>query len=100
MKLTISVDNLSISIIKWWVDTSDRTHMDCKGHSGYAMSLGKGIVVSFLKKYKLNAKSTMETELVGADDALPQILWGLYFRPRGIPSIKIACFNIIKLRGV
>jgi hypothetical protein len=77
MKLTLSVDNLSV--IKWWVDASDRTHMDCKGHSGYAMSLGKGAVVSYSKKQKINTKSSTETELVGMDDALPMVLWGLYF---------------------
>ena len=48
MKLTISVDILSI--IKWRVYESDRTYMDCKCHSGYAMSLVKGAIVSFSKK--------------------------------------------------
>ena len=77
MKLTLSVDNLSI--IKWWVDTYDRIHMDCKGHSGYAMSLGNGTLASLSKKQKLNMKNTTEMEMVGAGDALPQMLWGVYF---------------------
>ena len=47
MKLTLSVD--SLSIIKWWVDASDRNHIDCKGHSGYNTSLDKREIESFSK---------------------------------------------------
>ena len=56
MKLTLTVDNLSI--IKWWVDASDRTHHDLKGHTGSMMSLGGGAVVSGSRKQKLNVKSS------------------------------------------
>ena len=35
MKLTITVDNLNS--IKWWIDASDKTHMDMKGCTGYGM---------------------------------------------------------------
>ncbi len=40
MKLTISIDDLPV--VRWWVDSSDRTHHDCKGHSGKMMSFGGG----------------------------------------------------------
>ena len=76
MKLFLSVD--SLSIIKWLVDAYDRTHMDCKVHSGYAMYLYKGSIVGTSKKLKLNTKSSTETELVVADDAHPQFLWSMY----------------------
>ena len=36
MKLTLTIDDLSM--IRWWVDASDWTHMDCKGHTGLMMS--------------------------------------------------------------
>ena len=36
-KITLSMD--SLSIIKWWVDASDRTDMCGKCNSGYDMSL-------------------------------------------------------------
>ena len=72
MKLTITVDNLNS--IKWWIDASDRTHMDMKGHTGYGMSFGRGAV-----KQKINTKSSTESELVGMDDALSRVIWGLYF---------------------
>ena len=66
MKLTLSVDNLST--IKWWVDASDNTHADCKGHTGAMMSLsqGKGATVSIPKKHPVNTKSSTESEIVGA----------------------------------
>ena len=38
MKLTLVID--STSVIRWWVDMSHMTHMDCKGHTGGMMSLG------------------------------------------------------------
>ena len=77
MKLTITVENLNS--IKWWIDASDRTHMDMKGHSGYGMSFGKGAVLSYSQKQKINTKSSTESELVGMDAALSRVIWGLYF---------------------
>ena len=76
MKLTITVDNLNS--IKWWIDVSDRTHMDMKGHTGYGMSFGRGAVLSYSQKQKINTKSSTESELVGMD-ALYGVIWGLYF---------------------
>ena len=43
------------------------------------MSLGKGSIVSMAKKQKLNTKSSTEAEVVGVDDAMPQVLWTRYF---------------------
>ena len=43
------------------------------------MSLGRGAAMSFLHRHKLNARSSTEAELIGIDDALPYIMWGLYF---------------------
>lgn len=77
MKLTLSVDNLST--IKWWVDASDNTHADCKGHTGAMMSLGKGATVSISKKHPVNTKSSTESEIVGADQALTPCIWSKNF---------------------
>ena len=71
MRLTLSVENLGI--IKWWVDAS------CRGQTGVMMSLGKGAVMSFSRKQKLNIRSLVEREVVGINDALPWILWCWYF---------------------
>ena len=39
----------------------------------------QGIFFSLSKKHKLNTKSSTEAELVGVDDASPQVLWSMYF---------------------
>jgi hypothetical protein len=43
------------------------------------MSLGKGSIAGVSKKQKINTWSSTESELVGADDMLPQIMWTRYF---------------------
>ena len=77
MKLTLSVD--SMTTVCWYVDASYGAHMDLKGHTGMMMTLGKGAVMKFSRGQKLNVKSSTECELVGIDDAMPQIMWGKYF---------------------
>ena len=69
----------SLSIVKWHVDASFAVHDDCKGHTGGTMTLGKGSVISITRKQKLNARSSTESELIGADDVMPQVLWTKYF---------------------
>ena len=46
---------------------------------GLMIMMGAGAVTSFSRKQKLNAKSSTKAELIGVDDALPQILWTSYF---------------------
>ena len=43
MKLTFTVDTMYV--IKWRVDDSHHTHMDCRGHTGAMMTLGKGATI-------------------------------------------------------
>ena len=43
------------------------------------MSMGLGADMSGSWKQKLNTGSSTEAELVGIDDALKSIMWGLYF---------------------
>ena len=77
LKLTLTVDN--VNTIRWWVDASFGTHCDSKGHIGAMMSFGKGAAMILSKKQKLNARSSTESELIGIDDAIPSIMWLLYF---------------------
>ena len=77
MKLILSIDDLSK--IMWWVDASNRTHEDYKGHTGAMMSLGGRAVISSSWKQKITTKSSSESELAALDDALTTILWTLYF---------------------
>eukprot|EP00804_Cyclotella_cryptica_P003542 CCRYP_002161-RB/>CCRYP_002161-RB protein AED:0.46 eAED:0.46 QI:0/-1/0/1/-1/0/1/0/69 len=54
-------------------------HWDCKGQTRAAMTMGSGAVLSYSWKQKVNTKSLKETELVGVDDTISNILWSLYF---------------------
>jgi Reverse transcriptase (RNA-dependent DNA polymerase) len=77
LPLTLEAD--ATSIIKWWVDGSHTTHADMRGHSGGCLSLGRGMPVTGSSKQKLNTRSSTESELVAADDYMPNILWTNHF---------------------
>ena len=64
-------------ILEWYVDELCRVHPDFRGHTGFAFRFhgGKGCPIQKSRKQKLNTGSSTTCELVGADDALPKILW-------------------------
>ena len=83
-------------VMKWWVDAAHILHPDMRGHTGQIMSLGsegQGLVYSGSSKQKINTKISTETELVGASDALPQVLWIQYFIEHQGYNIKDNEFN-------
>ena len=43
------------------------------------MSLGTGVLYGTSRKHRMNMKISTESEIVLADDVLPQMLWALYF---------------------
>jgi len=61
--------------IRWWVDASFAVHPDMKSHTGAVLSLGKGAAYSMSTRQRINTKSSTEAELVGVDDAMPNIIW-------------------------
>ncbi len=77
LKLKLRVDDLGQ--LKWYVDGSHNVHGDCRGHAGAMLSMGKGAVVSYSRNIKMNTRSLTETELVGADMFMPEIIWLLCF---------------------
>lgn len=77
LKLWIEVHGLRT--MRWFVDAAHMEHWDCKGQAGAAMTLGHGAVLSYSWEQKVNTKSSTETELVGVDDVISNILWSLYF---------------------
>jgi hypothetical protein len=77
LPLILRADRLNI--IKWWVDASFAIHDDCRGHTGVTMSLGKDSIIGMSKKQKINTRNSTECELVGADNAMPQVMWTRYF---------------------
>jgi hypothetical protein len=48
-------------------------------HTGGMASLGQGALMPTYTRQKLNTRSSIETELVAADDMMPQIMWTNYF---------------------
>ena len=44
MNMMLTVNDLSI--VKWWVDKSNWTRVNLKGHTGTMMTLGAGAIVS------------------------------------------------------
>ena len=40
---------------------------------------GRGSIISISKNQKLNTKNSTEAELIRAEDAMPQMLWIMYF---------------------
>jgi hypothetical protein len=61
------------------VDASFVTHDNFQGYTEATMSLGRGSVIGLSKKQKINTQSSTELELVGADNAIPQMTWTRYF---------------------
>ena len=66
-------------ILKWWVDASFAVHPNVRGQSGGGSSMGRGFPVVSSTKQKLNARSSAETEVAGADDFVPAICWTRHF---------------------
>ena len=77
LPLVLSADGSGI--LKWWVDAAFAVHPNMRGHSGGGLSLGRGFPIVTSTKQKLNAKSSTEAEIIGADDFMPAICWTRYF---------------------
>jgi hypothetical protein len=77
--LPLTLEAGDMSVLKWWIDVSFTTHDGMKSHTGIMLTLGKGATYSSSTKQKLNTKSSTESEFVGVDDGMPQVLWTQYF---------------------
>ena len=68
-----------------WVDASYATHNYMRSHTGGCMYFGIGVLMPKSSKQKLNTKSTTESEVVGASDYLPNVIWTeLFLKHKGI----------------
>jgi hypothetical protein len=65
--------------IRWYIDAAFAVHNDMKSHTGAMMTLGQGAANAQLSKQKLNTKSSTESEFVGVDDVISQVIWTKYF---------------------
>ena len=79
VKLCLTLRADGSSILKWYTDASYAVHNDMKSHTGGTMTLGKVCPFSKSTKQKIATKSSTESELVSADDLMPQIIWTNYF---------------------
>ena len=73
----IGADN--IDSLDTWVDASYASHDDMRGHTGGLMSFGRGAVHHKCSKQKLNTKISTESELIGASDYIPWVVWLKHF---------------------
>ena len=99
LKLSISVENLGI--LKLYVDGSHNVHWDCKGHGGVILTMGKGSVSSYLRKVKLNTRSSTEAEFVVADMyMLLPICVQFCYANGDSPYAKFLAFLPVRIQGV
>jgi hypothetical protein len=73
--LPLIVSANGTGILMWWVDAAFAVHPNMQGHSEGGLSLGRGFPIMSSTKQKLNTRSSMESEIVGADDFMPAICW-------------------------
>ena len=82
IKLPLILRADGVNVLKLWVEASYSYHDDMRGHTGGTMSMGKDgrrSIISISRKLNINTKILVEAELIGADDAMPQMLWKRYF---------------------
>lgn len=63
---------------KLFVDAAFAVHQDTKSHTGGGVSWEIGILLSMCQKQKLNT-SSMEAEIVGISDFVPNVIWARMF---------------------
>ena len=75
--MTLSIDKSGN--IKWYIDAPFAVQNDMRSHTGGFMKIGKvGAYVQYREK-KMITHSSTESELVGVDDVLTQMIWTQYF---------------------
>ncbi len=76
-KLILSADDLHV--IKWCVDAAFAVHPDFKSHTGATLTMGRGAIISLLRKQKINTKSSTTAEVVAAYETSTLALWSKLF---------------------
>jgi hypothetical protein len=77
--MPLTLGDTSGGVLHWYVDAAFAVHPNMRGHSGGALTLGIGFMISSLGKQKLNMWSSTESELVGVNDLMSLILWSRIF---------------------
>ena len=64
-----------MEVLQAWVDVSYAIYKYMKGHTGCVMSAERGIVQGKATRQKLSIKSSNKSEVFGASDYIPWIVW-------------------------
>ena len=71
-------------VLSWYVDASFAVHPDMRGHTGGAMTMGRGYPLDTSTKHKLNSRNSTESEIIAVNNLIPQILWmRLFMKAQG-----------------
>ena len=72
-------------VLSWYVDASFAVHPDMRGHTGGAMTMGRGYPLDTSTKHKLNSRNSTESEIIAVDNLISQILWTrLFMKAQGV----------------
>ena len=74
----LTLEDLSIKVIKLFIDTSFTLYGGVRRHTGSKINLVEGCVFGMSVHQKLNTKSLTNSELVVFSDILPQVIWTRY----------------------
>ena len=66
-------------VLTWSVFVAFAVHKDMWSHTGAALTMGKGLLLSMSVKQKINTKSSTKAKLVGVDDAMNFVVWSKLF---------------------
>ena len=85
LELPLILGANNTGVLHWYVDASFATHHDMRGHTGGALTMGRGCPTVQSTKAKCNTRSSTISELVAVDEMMAQILWTrLFMKAQGI----------------
>ena len=85
--LTLEANNLEVA--NWHTDVAFAIHPDFCSHTGMNLLFGKGTITGVSRKQMINARSSTEAELVGADKTIsPMIQTALFMESQGYPILE------------
>ena len=77
--LPLNLEALSVQVINIFVDTYFAVNGGMRSHTRGFVTIGKYCVYKTSVHQKMNTKSSMEADLIGVGDTLPQVIWTRYF---------------------
>ena len=72
IRLNLEADGTQTSY--WHIDSSFGTHNDLKSHTGSTFSIGSGSIYNESTKKEVNARSSIEAELIARDVKIVKVI--------------------------